>query len=203
MTVSKPLFAPTLESDRLTYDIFDMKNDTHMQFTVDLFNHFMPGAGPTDGAWTNDDIRSLIFSLMMKPSESHGRPDTPCWYIPYLKTAPAIPIGLISLCRRTPDIPLDLGYVIIPEHQRKGYGLEGSARISRYWKDEFGLKEICIITTEDNIPSKKLAEGNGYVDGGYVTRGDAKMIAYVLPGMKKLEGQNFPMRGDGKTPEAM
>lgn len=52
MTVAKPLFATTLESDRLTYDIFDMKNETHMQFTVDLFNHFMSGAGPTDGAWT-------------------------------------------------------------------------------------------------------------------------------------------------------
>ncbi|KAH8123833.1 hypothetical protein FP744_10000852 [Trichoderma asperellum] len=196
------LFAPTLESDRLTYAIFDMKNEIHMQFTVDMFNHFMAGTGPTDGAWTKNDIRRLSFSLMMKPSDAHGRrPDTPCMYIPSLKTAPAIPIGIISFCRRTPDIPMDLGYVISPDYQRKGYGLEGSARISRYWKDEFGVKEMCIITTEDNIASRKLAEGNGYLDGGYVMKGDTKMVAYILPGMKKLEGQTFSMWGDGEIPE--
>lgn len=204
MTDAQPerLFAPTLESNRLIYENFDMKNEIHMQFTVDQFNSLIPEVAPTDGTWTKTDIRGLFFSVMMKPSEAKGRrPDSSCMYVAYLKTAPTTPIGLISLCRRTPDIPMDLGYVILPDYQRKGYGSEGSARISRYWKDEFGLKEMCIVTTEDNIASRKLAEFSGYVDGGYVMKEDKRMVAYVLPGMKKLEGQNFPMWGDGEIPE--
>lgn len=201
---SKPegLFAPTLESDRLIYTIFDMKNDTHMQFTVDMFNIFMAGAGPTGGAWTKNNVRRLCFSLMMKPSEAQGRrPDAPCIYVMYLKNAVTTPIGLISFCRRTPDVPMDLGYMITPDYQRKGYGSEGSARVSRYWKDEFGHKEICIVTSEDNVPSRKIAESIGYVDGGYVMMEGTKEVAYVLPGMKKLEGQTMPFWGDGEVPE--
>ncbi|KAL7924584.1 hypothetical protein ACQKWADRAFT_287031 [Trichoderma austrokoningii] len=204
MTDTKPhgLFAPTLESDRLIYAIFDTKNETHVQFIADLFNVIMAGAGPTDGVWTKNDIRRLFYSLMMKPSDAHGQqPDGACMYIMYLKNEPATPIGLISLCRRTPDIPLDLGYTVSPDHRKKGYASEGSARISRYWKDEFGVKEMCIITSEDNIPSVKIAESTGYVDGGYVMSGDKKMVVYVLPGMKKLEGQAFSFWGDGKAPE--
>ncbi|EHK50224.1 hypothetical protein TRIATDRAFT_44758 [Trichoderma atroviride IMI 206040] len=139
---------------------------------------------------------------MMKPSEAHGRrPDTPCIYVMYLKDAPATPIGLISFCRRTPDVPMDLGWTVAPDHRRKGYASEASARISRYWKDEFGIKEMCIVTSEDNIPSRKIAESIGYVDGGYVMMEGKKEVAYVLPGMKKFEGQIFPFWGDGEIPE--
>lgn len=204
VTDAKPegLFAPTLESERLRYELFDMKNDTHMQFTVDTFNVELAGAGPTDGTWTNYDIRRLCFSLMMKPSEAHGRqPDTSCMYIVYVKDGPATPMGLISFCRRTPEIPMDLGWAIAPDHRRKGYASEAGARISRYWKDEFGIKEMCIVTSEDNIPSRKVAESLNYVDGGYVMMGGNKEVAYVLPGMKKFEGQTFPFWGDGEMPK--
>ncbi|KAM0512489.1 hypothetical protein ACHAPE_008812 [Trichoderma viride] len=204
VTDAKPegLFAPTLESERLRYEIFDMNNDTHMRFSVDTFNLIMAGAGPTNGSWTENDVCRLCFSLMMKPSEAHGRqPDTPCIYITYLKDAPATPIALISFCRRTPDIPMDLGWAVAPDYRKKGYGSEASARISRYWKDEFGVKEMCIITGEDNIPSRKMAESIGYVDGGYIMMEGNREVAYVLPGMKMFEGQICPFWGDGEIPE--
>ncbi|KAL6903948.1 hypothetical protein GGI43DRAFT_432639 [Trichoderma evansii] len=204
MTETRPqgLFAPKLESDRLTYALFDMKNEMHMQFSVDIFNIEAAGIGPTDGAWTTNDARRLWFSWIMKPSDAQGRLlDTPCAYLVHLKNAPATPIGIITLCRRTPDIPLDLGYLISADYQSKGYGSEGSGRISRYWKDEFGLEEICIITGENNIPARKIAEGIDFIEGGYVMMGNTKMVAYVLPGMKKLDGQNFPFWGDGNVLE--
>lgn len=96
---------------------------------------------------------------------------------------------------------MDLGYVFSCDYERKGYVSETSTRIFQYWKDEFSVKETCIVTTEDNIASRKVAEANGLVDGGYVMKGDTKMVAYMLPGMKKLEGQNFPIWGDGEIPE--
>lgn len=204
VTDAKPegLFAPTLESERLRYSILDMKNDTHMQFSADTFNLIMAGTGPTDGNWTKNDVRRLCFSSMMKLSEAHGRrPDTPSIYVVYLKDAPATPMGLVSFCRRTPDVPMDLGWTVSPDHRRKGYGSEAGGRISRYWKDEFGIKEMCIVTSEDNIPSRKIAESIGFIDGGYVMMEGNKKVAYVLPGMKKLEGQTFPFRGDGEIPE--
>jgi hypothetical protein len=196
------LFAPILESERLIYKIFDMNNDTHMQFAVDNLNNSMAGDSPNGVAWTKNDVRRLCYSLMMKPSDAHGRrPDTPSVYVVYLKNDLATPIGNVSFNRRTPDIPMDLGYSIRPEHRRKGYATEGAARISRYWKEEFGHKEICIITSEDNVPARKIAESIGFVDGGYVLKKGMKRVAYVLPGMKKLEGQTFPFWGDGEIPE--
>lgn len=173
-----------------------------MQFAVEMFNLMLPGAGPTNGSWAKIDVRRRFYSSMMKPSDAHGRlPDAPCIYVMYLKDEPTTPIGLVSFSRRTLEIPMDLGWAVAPEQRRKGYASEACARISRYWKDEFGIKEICIVTSESNIPSRKIAERIGYVDGGYVMMMGNRFLAYVLPGMKKFEGQNFPFSGDGEVPE--
>jgi hypothetical protein len=36
------------------------------------------------------------------------------------------------------------------------------------------------------------------VDGGHVMMSGNKCVVFVLPGMKKLEGQDFPFWGDGE-----
>ena len=196
------IFATTLESERLTYALFDFKNQSHVQFITDIFNREMAGAGPTDGNWATKDIRRRKYSVMMKPSDAHGRrPKDPCFYLVYLLRAPERPIGVISFCRRVPDVPMDLGYSIEPEHQNKGYGTEAAERVNRYWRDEFGVKEMVIITEETNVPARKLAEAIGYVEGGYLKMGERKGVTYVLPGMKKMEGQQITFYGDGEVPD--
>ncbi|KAH8883392.1 hypothetical protein GQ53DRAFT_431076 [Thozetella sp. PMI_491] len=202
MTDSKPerLFAPMLHSERLTYTIVQIDSEEDVGFLAQTFNTLFPG-GPTDGRWTSADIRRLCFGTMLKPSDTgRGVPKDPAVYIVHLGSAPGIRMGLFNLCRRTPDVPLDLGFSLLPEYQQQGYGTEAGTRIMKYWTTEFGIKEICIVTGEDNVAAKKLSLKLGFIEGGWVVSGGQKEACYVLPGMAKLEGQDFPFWGDGQQP---
>lgn len=202
--VPERIFAPSLQSQRLTYTLLDVKNQDHLQFIADGFNHDAPGNGPTNGAWTTQDIRRTCYLGMMYPSDANGRrTKDPCTYLFYLATDPDKPIGSVNLHRRSSELPMDLGYFTVPDQRQKGYGAEAVDRVMKYWTDEWGLKEMCIITGESNVASKKLAERVGFVDGGHVTimNGQRKLPVYVLPGMKKLEGPKFPAGGNGEVPD--
>ncbi|PNP57699.1 hypothetical protein THARTR1_02697 [Trichoderma harzianum] len=195
------VFAPVLHSERLAHTIFNMNDADDLEFVVMMFNMEVAGAGPTDGNWTGKDIRRLTYSLMPKPSDTHGRlpKDAPI-YIARLGDATGPRIGVVNLCRRTPIVPIDLGYMFLPEHRKKGYATEAAARVLRYITEEFGIKEICLITNESNVASQKIAGKLNMVDGGHVSMGGHKCLVFVLPGMKKLEGQEFPFWGDGEEP---
>lgn len=196
------LFAPVLRSERLTLTLFDMNDEDDNAFVTGMFNVEMAGVGPTDGNWTDKDIRRLSYSVMLKPSDANGRlSKDAAIYLARLGDLNGPRIGVVNLCRRTPHVPLDIGYMFVSEHRRNGYATEAATRVLRYWTEEFGIKEICLVTTDTNIPSKKIANKLNMVDGGYVMMGDNKEIVFVLPGMKtKLEGQDFPFWGDGKEP---
>ncbi|KAL7909050.1 acyl-CoA N-acyltransferase [Trichoderma velutinum] len=200
---AEDIFAPVLHTERLTLTLFDMNDQDDLDFVVMMFNMEMPGGGPTDGNWTGKDIRRLSYSLMLKPSDTHGRVSKgPAIYLVRLGDATGPRIGVINLCRRTPNVPIDLGYMVLPEHRKSGYGTEGATRVLRYITEEFGIKEICLVTDDSNIPSKRIAEKLNMVDGGYVMYGDHRAVVFVLPGMKQLEGQAFTFWGDGEEPSA-
>ncbi|UKZ75115.1 hypothetical protein TrVFT333_002787 [Trichoderma virens FT-333] len=197
------LFAPVLRTERLTLTLFNMNDKDDNDFMTMMFNAELPGAGPTDGNWTDKDIRRLSYSVMLKPSDAHGRiSKDPAVYIARLGDATGSPIGVLNLCRRTPNVPVDIGYMFKPEYRKNGYGTEGATRLLKYFTEEFGIKEICLVTDDSNIPSKRIAEKLNLVDGGYVMMGSNKCVVFVLPGMKKLEGQDFPFWGDGEEPSA-
>ncbi|ETR96690.1 hypothetical protein M419DRAFT_93557 [Trichoderma reesei RUT C-30] len=140
---------------------------------------------------------------MPKPSDTHGRLSKDAGiYIVRIGSDPNGPrIGVLNLCRRTPAVPLDLGYMLRPEYRNQRYGTEAVGRVLKYFTDEFGIKEICIVTNEANVPSVKMARRLGLVDGGWVTMNGNRFVVLVLPGMKKLEGQEFPFWGDGEEPQ--
>ncbi|KAK4084313.1 uncharacterized protein Triagg1_793 [Trichoderma aggressivum f. europaeum] len=195
------VFAPVLHTNRLALTLFNMNDEDDLDFVVMMFNMEMSGGGPTDGNWTGKDIRRLSYSLMLKPSDTHGRLSKgPAIYLARLEGAAGPRIGVVNLCRRTPEVPIDLGYMVLPEHRKRGYATEGATRVLRYITEDFGIKEICLVTDDSNIPSIKIAEKLNMVDGGYVTMNGHKCLVFVLPGMKKLEGQEFTFWGDGEEP---
>ncbi|KAL7933326.1 acyl-CoA N-acyltransferase [Trichoderma chlorosporum] len=198
---SEDLFAPVLHSERLTLTLFNMNDKDDNDFMVMMFNAELPGAGPTDGNWTVKDVRRLSYSVMLKPSDANGRiSKDAAIYVARLGDATGPPIGAINLCRRTPNVPLDIGFMIKPEHRKNGYATEAATRVLKYFKDEFGIKEICLVTDETNVPSKKIAGKLGLVDGGYVMYHGEKTLVFVLPGMNKMEGQLLTFWGDGEEP---
>lgn len=200
-----PLFAPILDSSRLTLQLWDPDNTSHMAYILSMANTDLLSLAPNGTSWTEQDWRRFAYSVRMKPSDAHSQtPDAACVYIMYLKSGADTPIGCISLCRRVPNIPMDLGYTLEVPYRRKGYGSEAAERVSRYFKDEFGLKEMCIVTGENNLPSIRLARSIGFVDGGYVMfNATTRSVAFVLPGMKTLEGQTFTFWGDGKREDGV
>ncbi|KAL7949489.1 acyl-CoA N-acyltransferase [Trichoderma barbatum] len=197
----EPLFAPVLHSERLTLTLFNMNDDNDNEFVALLFNTEMPGGGPTDGIWTAKDIRRLSYSVMLKPSDANGRVSTDAAvYLSRIGGVTGSPVGVINLCRRTPNVPLDIGFMVAPEYRRSGYCTEAATRVLRYFTEDFGIKEICLVTDDTNVPAKRIAEKLNMVDGGWVMMGTNKSVVFVLPGMKKLEGQDFPFWGDGEEP---
>ena len=53
------------------------------------------------------------------------------------------------------DIP-DIGFAFLPPYEGKGYGTESATAILKDAMENFGLKKVCAITLESNIPSQKL-----------------------------------------------
>ncbi|RFU76497.1 hypothetical protein TARUN_5744 [Trichoderma arundinaceum] len=199
---TEDIFAPILRTERLTLTLFNMNDPDDNEFVVKMFNAEVAGAGPTDGNWTVADVRRLSYSVMLKPSDVGGRASKgPAVYIGHIGDSTNSPFGVFNLCRRSPNVPVDLGFMILPEHRRKGYGTEAAARILQYATEELGVKEISLITSETNIPARKLAERINMIDGGWVSSDGHKSIAYILPGMQRLEGEHTTFWGDGKEPE--
>lgn len=195
----EPLFAPVLHSDRLTLTLYDLNNKDDNDFMFKIFNTVLAGEGPTDGNWTVEDIRRLSYSVMLKSTDTGGRlSNAPAIYTAHIGNSTKSPIGVINLCRRTQNVPLDIGFMILPEYRRQGYCIEAATRVLRYWTEEFGIKEICLVTTETNIPARRVADKLNMIDGGWIFSDDSKCVAYILSGMRRLEGPQTSFWGEGE-----
>ncbi|QKX54170.1 uncharacterized protein TRUGW13939_01254 [Talaromyces rugulosus] len=185
----KSLFAPVLHSTNLTYTLIQSKD---IDFFAVLFNSAM---GPEVERYTPSSIRELLINTSPRPSEIHGeRSKDASVYVVRLKGER---IGEINLSRRTSNFPLDIGFAFLPEYRGKGYGTEAATRIIRYWKDEFGIIEICGLVSDKNMASRKLLEKIGLKENGWVmSSGNGPMLYYSLPGMPKEEGREFSLKGE-------
>lgn len=196
------LFAPVLNSEHLTYTLFNPDSEADVDFMINIFNVIVAGAGSAEGVWTAADVQRLTVNLMLRPSDTHGRlSKDPAVYIVHLGSTPGRQIGVINLTRRSSQIPPEFGFMLLPDYQRKGYGSEAVERVMRYWKDEFGIKQICAMTTDENIASQKLLTRVGLEEGGWASIHGTKLLAFILPGMQKLEGQPISFFGEQPTIE--
>jgi hypothetical protein len=164
-----------------------------VNFTRHCFNANSTGI---DHVWTEPEIRHLIVGTMLLPSDTHGRlSKDPGVYVVHDGLNPGKKIGLINLTRRSSQLPPDIGFRLLPDYQSKGYGTEAALRIMRYWKDGFGVKEICGLTTERNLPSMKVLAKIGLVEGGWVSMDGQRELAFALPGMRKIDGTTASFLG--------
>jgi len=56
---------------------------------------------------------------------------------------------------------VDIGFAFLPQYERQGYGFEAANRIMQAGIEDFNLKEIQGIASQDNIASHKLLEKIG------------------------------------------
>ncbi|KAB5582316.1 acyl-CoA N-acyltransferase [Coniochaeta sp. 2T2.1] len=199
MSPLKPehILAKVLLTPRLSLVLLEFGDDATLDFCRSALG--MEGRPQ----WTRSDFRRLCYSVMFKPSDTRGRLSAnPGVYVIRIgdDAENGTPIGMINVSRRVPDVPVDLGFMILPEYRRLGYGTEAAGEVLRYFREEW-MREICLLTQETNVAARKLAERIGFVDGGWVKFEGKREVAYVLPGMEKLKGQKVKFWGDGKVPE--
>jgi len=68
------------------------------------------------------------------------------------------PIGTCGLVKRDSLDDVDIGFAMLPEYERKGFGYESSLEILKLAKRKFNLKRIVAITLPNNKGSIALLE---------------------------------------------
>jgi RimJ/RimL family protein N-acetyltransferase len=71
-------------------------------------------------------------------------------------------IGTCGLYDREGLDGIDIGFAFLPQYEKKGYAFEAANRLKMAAFSEFGINEICAITTEINRSSKQLLEKLGF-----------------------------------------
>ena len=72
-------------------------------------------------------------------------------------------IGTAGLVKREQLDHVDIGFAMLPEYERKGFGYEASVTIMDLAKNQFNLKKIVAITQENNLNSITLLKKLGMV----------------------------------------
>lgn len=77
-------------------------------------------------------------------------------------------IGMINYHHREADNHrLELGWILAPRHQGRGYAREATAAVIRYCFDQLGTHRIEAMIVPENIASIRLAESLGFrLEGG-------------------------------------
>lgn len=73
------------------------------------------------------------------------------------------PIGMCGLLKRTELEGPDLGFALLPEYSRQGYGNEAAAGTIQYAREVLRLSELLAIVQSDNEASIGLLKKNGFV----------------------------------------
>ena len=90
-------------------------------------------------------------------------------------------IGTCGLIKRDNLDDVDIGFAMLPDYERKGYGYESSLKIIELAKDSFNLKKIAAITLPTNKSSIALLEKLGLTYEKKVTPFDngEELLLYV------------------------
>ena len=78
---------------------------------------------------------------------------------------------------------LEVGYLFRRDRWRRGYATEAAAACTEYAFSTLGAEEVCSIIRDNNLPSRAVAERNGFTPEGGFTKHyygvDMPHIVYV------------------------
>ncbi|MEO6346930.1 MAG: GNAT family N-acetyltransferase [Aquaticitalea sp.] len=70
-------------------------------------------------------------------------------------------IGICGLVKREQFEDVDIGFAMLPEYERQGFGMEASLEIMKFAEQKLKLQRVIAITTQTNSNSIKLLEKLG------------------------------------------
>jgi len=204
---------PILRTPRLFLRLADPSSESDSQELLSLYNHPTLAKEFASGMRTHADIQAKVRTHGPKADFcTKTSPPDGMWFLTYLLPseeaetafgtagAEITLIGSIALNFRDGMPYPDLGYAMLPQFQARGYATEAGQAVLKFWREDVGVKEVCIGTAPYNIPGQKLAEKLGFVRAGTFdvligrppnqTR-ETGGLGYVLPGMEWIEGRTM------------
>ncbi|MEZ4793129.1 MAG: GNAT family N-acetyltransferase [Gelidibacter sp.] len=106
---------------------------------------------------TIEDARNRIENGHLKSYETNGFG----FYKLLLKKEQNKPIGTCGLIKRDTLEHVDIGFAMLPDYEKKGFGYEASIAVMDLAKIQFKLDKIVAITLESNLNSIKLLQKLG------------------------------------------
>lgn len=86
-------------------------------------------------------------------------PDIQYWVVSL--TAGNLPVGVVSLVKRTYLEDADIGFALLPEFEKKGYAFEAASRLLIYMRENRIQNKVLGITKNSNLRSIRLLEKLG------------------------------------------
>ena len=93
-----------------------------------------------------------------------------------------LPIGICGFIKRDYLDSVDIGFALLPGHERKGYTFEISTAVLTYGKQTLGINKVVAITTKDNIASQELLKKLGFSFQLYVNEPETneELVLYLF-----------------------
>jgi ribosomal-protein-alanine N-acetyltransferase len=82
------------------------------------------------------------------------------------------PVGLCGFVKRDTLPDPDIGFALLPQYEKNGYGFESAFAVMQYGKNTLHLQRILAITSLDNESSAKLLEKIGFTFERKIDMGD-------------------------------
>lgn len=186
MTSLKSILPPTLQTSRLTLQLFDY-SAVHYDCLLASMNSPTAHKNMGDfGIRTAAAFDELNISTRLSPTifPDPISVDIDVYYLLRLgKTGPLM--GGVSIAQRSPNVPPDIGWCVIEEFQRNGYAPEAAKELLNLACKQLGIKEVIAWPGQQNLPSQKVAARVGLVEGGMAKdESGEEVVIYMLPGMK-------------------
>jgi RimJ/RimL family protein N-acetyltransferase len=123
------------------------------------------------GVRSDDDARAFILDRYRKSYTDNGYG----LYAALLKSD-LTPVGMCGFVRRDMLPGPDLGFAFLPQHEKKGYGMESSVALLKFGRDQLNFDRVYAITTLDNKPSIRLLEKLGFAFTEVITGADGERL---------------------------
>ena len=123
-----------------------------------------------------EDAKAYILEKMMPKADKLGVNYT------VIRKSDGVKIGSCGLYDREGLDYMDIGFAFLPAYEQMGYAYESASRVLEMGLLDFGINQVCAITTEDNVSSQKLLKKLGMTFGKIVRipNDDVDLMLFLL-----------------------
>lgn len=99
-----------------------------------------------------------------------------------IRKSDSVKVGTCGLYDREGLDAIDIGFAFLPQFANQGYAFEAANKLKEAALENFGISQICAITTPENTASRKLLKklGMQYTKMVTIPNDEAKLMLFQL-----------------------